>query len=77
METNKIIKYLIKETYETGVKTTTDTERSSLKFFKKNTDELILETDVEILGIFYDRLNVWSWAWSHPGLMNAEMHLAK
>jgi len=32
---------------------------------------------VETLAVFYDKLNVWSWAWSHMGLTNAENYLSK
>ena len=72
-----IIRYLQKETIPTGIKTGTDTERSHFKFYKKDTNELILETEFEFLGIFYDKLNVWSWAWSHTGLTNSESYLSK
>jgi len=72
-----VIRFLKKETYEEGHKTSTDLERSWLKFYRKDTDELILDTECEILAIFYDKLNVWSWAWSQTGLTNAESYLSK
>lgn len=72
-----IIKFLSKETNIAGIKTSSDIERSLFKFYKKDTNELILETEFEYIGIYYDKLNVWSWSWSHPGLTNSECYLAK
>lgn len=75
--TKPTIKYLLENTYQTGIKTTVDIKRSVFKFHDKHTDEIILETEVEFLGIFYDKFNVWSWAWAHIGLTNAENFLSK
>lgn len=71
------IRHLMNNAYIEGIKTTVDVERSKFKFFDKKTKELIVDTEVEFLGIFYDKLNIWSWAWSHTGLTNAESYLSK
>lgn len=72
-----IIRYLLNQTYIEGNKTTTDFQRTKFKFIHNDTKEVILDTEVETLAVFYDKLNVWSWAWSQTGLTNAENYLAK
>jgi hypothetical protein len=72
-----IIKYLVKngKKVET-VRKNSDTERNNIKFYDDERN-LILETDYEVLGIYYDKLHVWSWAWSHTALNNAETYLSR
>ena len=72
-----LIRYLLKNTYLEGNKTNTDSERTTFKFIDNKTNKIILETEVEILAVFYDKLNVWSWAWSQTGLFNSENYLSK
>jgi hypothetical protein len=72
-----VIKYLLKNTYTTGKRAKNDFKRSVLKFYNKDTKELVLETEVELLAFFYDKLNIWSWAWAQPGLYNADYYLSK
>lgn len=72
-----VIRYLKKYTTYEGYKTLVDTERTKFRFIDIKTKELVIETEVEVLGIFYDKYNVWSWAWSHIGLTNAENYLSK
>lgn len=72
-----VVKYLQNNAYIEGFKTTSDLERSKWKFVDKETDEVLIETEVEYLAIFYDKLNVWSWAWSQTGLTNSENYLSK
>lgn len=72
-----VTKYLTKNAYIVGNKTTSDFERSTFTFYEKTTDRLILKTEVETLAVFYDKFNIWSWAWSQTGLSNAENSLCK
>lgn len=72
-----VIKYLLKNTRIEGIKTNSDTQRSKFKFIDSITNKVILETEVEILSVYYDKLGVWSWAWSQTGLTNAENYLSK
>jgi len=73
-----VIRYLLEPNkHLKGVKTTVDTERTTFQFIDRDTNEVILDTEVEILAIFYDKYNVWSWAWSHIGLINSENYLSK
>lgn len=68
---------ILKKAYIEGVKTTNDWQRTKFKFIDNDTGETIVDTEVEILAVYYDKLKVWSWAWSHIGLTNAENYLAK
>lgn len=72
-----VVRYLKKNTYYGGIKTNNDYQRTIFTFTDKKTEKIILETEVEILAIYYDKLRVWSWAWSQPGLTNSENYLAK
>jgi len=71
-----LIRYLKKNTDIEGFKSTNDTERTKFQFIN-NDGEIILDTEVEILAVFYDKLNVWSWAWSQTGIFNSENYLSK
>lgn len=71
------IGYLIKQTNLEGNKTNSDQKRTVFRFFDRKNNELILETEVEILAVYYDKLKIWSWAWSQTGLKNSENYLAK
>lgn len=72
-----VIRYLNKETDRWSTNPELDTERSYFTFKKKGSDDVIIRTEYEVLGIFYNKLNVWSWAWSHPGLSNTQSYLSK
>lgn len=72
-----VINYLLKETYIESNRSGDDFHRTTFKFFDNNTDELIFETEVEVLAVYYDKLQVWSWSWSQVGLTNAENFLSK
>lgn len=71
------IKYLIEHTSYEGVKTSNEWKRSTFKFINKKTKKVMVDTEVEILAVYYDKLKVWSWAWSLTGLLNSENYLAK
>ena len=72
-----VIRYLQKYAYFEGIKSESDTVRTKFTFIDNETDEKIIETEVETLAIFYDKLNVWSWSWNHLGLTSAENYLSK
>lgn len=71
------IRYLKRYAKIEGERTGIDTERTKFKFIDKNTKKIIIDTEVEILGVFYGKYNVWTWAWSHIGLTNSENFLSK
>lgn len=72
-----VIRFLQKNAYYEGLKSPSDTVRTKFTFIDRATDEKILETEVETLAIYYDKLNVFSWSWSQIGLTSAENYLSK
>lgn len=52
------------------------TERDIIRIYGKN-DDLILESEFEILGSFYPALKVWNWAWANPGFVSPQNFLSK
>lgn len=73
-----VIKFLMSdEVALEGIMKHLETERNIFKFYDRESDELILETEVEVLAVFYDKFNIWTWAWAHIGLTNSENYLAK
>lgn len=71
------IRYLVKYADYEGERPGTDWQRTKFRFIDKKTDDVILETEVETLAVYYDKMDIWSWAWSLTGLTNAENYLAK
>lgn len=51
-------------------------KRGSIQF-TDNKSGIKIETDFEWLAIFYEKINLWSWAWSLPGLKESENYLSK
>lgn len=52
-------------------------KRSIFKFIDKNTGNVVLESEVEVIAIYYDKHRIWSWAWAQVGLTYSENYLAK
>uniref|UniRef100_A0A6C0LRI8 Uncharacterized protein n=1 Tax=viral metagenome TaxID=1070528 RepID=A0A6C0LRI8_9ZZZZ len=73
-----VIKYLLKNTNLSGYKSNSDSVRTHFIFSdKEDKNKIILKTEVEILGIFYDKYNIWTWGWAHVGGLKSETYLAK
>lgn len=72
-----VIRYLIKNTRMIPTKSYSDSKRSTFQFVDNETNEVVLETDIEILGIYYDKFDIWSWAWSFPDMKHSEIFLIK
>lgn len=72
-----VIQYLMENCMYDGIKTDSDYVRTKFNFMSIKTKEVLVSTEVETLAIYFDKTNVWSWAWSHPGLLNSENHYAK
>lgn len=74
-----LIRYLLNSTYLEVplIDSNTDLERLKFKFIDKKSNIPIITTEVEILAVFYDKFNVWSWAWSLSGLKNSQYYLSK
>lgn len=71
-----VINHLTKNTSFVLHKTQSDDKRSSLEVFNIK-KELILETEYEVLGSFYDKYNVFAWSWSQGLTHNSETYLSK
>ncbi len=71
------IRFLKKNTYYGGEKTDNNWKRTIFTFTDKKTEKIILETEVELLAIYYDKYNIWSWAWAQADLLESENYLAK
>ena len=77
-DTNKpIIKYLLRNTTLSISETVSDTARNVFIFKDKVTGEVILNTETEILGVYYDKHNVWCWGWNCVFLANGENYMSK
>lgn len=76
-EAKPVINYLLNKTYVQSTRFGDDFHRTIFKFMDKETDEVLLETEVETMSVYYDKLKVWSWSWSQVGLTNAENYLSK
>lgn len=76
-KTYNVIKYLLTNTDRETIETNNDSERTRFKFIDKNTKEVVLESEVETLAVFYDKLRIWSWAWSLTGLTTSQNYLSK
>jgi len=71
-----VINYLLNETF-LKIDKNDSQQRTVFKFYNKKTKNLLFESEVEIIAIYYDKLHIWSWAWSQTGLKNAENFLSK
>ena len=56
---------------------TNSAERDLWTFYDMNTGEVILKTEVEILGIYHNKFKIWCWAWSIPVLSTLDTFLSK
>jgi hypothetical protein len=72
-----IVRHLKKNTYYGGEKTDNNWKRTVFTFTDKKTEEIILETEVELLAIYYDKYKIWSWAWAQADLLESENYLSK
>jgi len=52
-------------------------DRDLWTFFDVVTNEVILETEVEYLGVYNTKLKIWCWAWSIPVLSSIHVNLSK
>ena len=53
-----------------------DMERNKILFYNKKND-VILESEYEIIGLFYKKYNLWSWGWAIPSLKKNETYIIK
>jgi len=72
-----VIKYLIQNTDLEIIDRKKETERIIYKFIHKETREVVIESETELLAVYYDKFRIWCWAWSMAGLLNSRNFLSK
>ncbi len=72
------IRYLTKNTIPEIKFPTNAIERTKIAFVTNSEPkQTILETEVELLAVYYDKYQLWAWAWSLSGLNNSTIYLSK
>lgn len=74
-KTSNVINYLLKNKYK-GFAPNNNLDRTTIEFIDEN-NKTIIKTEIEILGIYYSKFKIWSWAWAQPGLLNSQNYLSK
>lgn len=73
-----IIKHLQKNaSFQIVYPSNPDIQRSVYRFTDKITNNLILESESELLAIYYKKYNVWSWAWANTSLSEGDTYFSK
>jgi hypothetical protein len=72
-----LIRYLKDKTKVRLVPQKRNNNRDLWTFYDVNTNEPILETEVEYLSIYNSKLKIWCWAWSVPLLSSLNINLSK
>lgn len=72
-----IIKYLMTNAKIELLTRGTDNERGKAAFYSLSTDEELFKTEFEYLAVFYDKVNVWAWAWSQPFLSLGDNYFSR
>lgn len=70
-----VIQYLLDKCKLKTEYTQSNTKRSKYIFIDKESDNIILETEIEILGIFDIENKIWIWSWGQFGFFNSEVSL--
>jgi len=73
----EVVERLSQNTYLIINKSENDLERSSFIFMDRQENHVILETEVEILAVYYSKYQLWNWAWAHPALTSSENYLSR
>lgn len=72
-----LIRYLQKHTRLETIEKKIDTERDVWIFYDRDTNDILFETEVEVLGIYHKKVGVWIWAWSVPNYSIIKINLSK
>jgi len=76
-KTTPVIRYLTKYTKYQNVEDATANQRMVANFIDKETGEVVLHTEVELLGIYYNKYQIWLWAWAQPNISPSQSYLSK
>ena len=72
-----VIKYLYNNTFRLNNNINSNYRRIIFEFYDRITRELVVSTEVELLGMYYNKYKIWEWAWANPGLRISENYLSK
>src|SRR5207248_7579382 len=75
--TANLLRYLRKKTKLVTIEKKQDTERDTWIFYDLDTNDVVLETEVEALGVYHKKLGIWVWAWSILTYSSTKIHLSK
>lgn len=70
-----LINYLVRNT-KAQFERRDDPQRSVAHFYDKETNKLIISSEYERLAAYYNKYNIWVWAWSLPLLFHSENSLS-
>lgn len=76
-QTKPTMHYLLKNMQIILEKNENDLQRDVIKFINKDTNKLEFTSDTEIIGLYYEKLKIWSWGWSLAGRKTSEYYLSK
>lgn len=54
-----------------------DSNRNKILFIHPENKKILFQSEYEIIGAYYDKLNVWSWAWAMPSLSITDNYTSK
>ena len=72
-----VIKYLYNNTFRLNNNINSNYRRIIFEFYDRITRELVVSTEVELLGMYYNKYKICEWAWANPGLRISENYLSK
>ena len=75
-ETYRVIEYLKNNTKYSNTHAPTG-KRSVLKFYDSETEKLVLTTEYEFYGVYFNKYKLWAWAWALPDSTIPSIYLVK
>lgn len=76
-ETQDVIKYIATNTTSQLKVSDNELERGKIILTNKTTGEVELVSDMEILGSYYSKYNLWTWSWAQPQLIKPYSYMTR
>lgn len=73
----RIINHLRNTAYIVSVPSDSDLKRGKMIFKDKKTDEIIFESEIEMMGAYYDGYKIFIWSWAQAQLRRPYIYLTK
>lgn len=73
----EVTNYLIKNATPRFEATKSELKRAKIWFDSKTTKEVMLESEIEIIGTYYDKYDIWIWSWAQPQLIKPYAYMTK